>query len=380
MSHGACIEYLRDYVAIPSVNPMRRDDLSPEITGERRYAEHVRDQARRLGLDAELIGAGERRSVVVEATVAGARETVLIASHLDTVPVDAMEIPPFDPRIESGRLFGRGSCDTKAGMAAAVAALTDLLRDGRLGKNVILVGEADEECGSVGVVDLLERLGARRPDWAIATEPTEMRVVTHHKGIAQVHLVAHGVSVHSSDPSKGRSAIVGAAHAVLSLDALARRLAERRDPVLGPPTLSVGLISGGQAVNIVPARAAITLDRRVLPGETEQTISAEIAEAFARDGAEDVTLESCSIEKPALATATDHPSVRACLAALARVDAAPETAVAAFATDASLLAARGIPGVVLGPGAIAQAHTAREYVEIEQVELATRFFTALLAR
>lgn len=380
MPHGACIEHLRDYVAIPSVNPMRRDDLPAEIAGERRYAEHLLYQLRRLGLDAELIGAGERRSVVAEATVSDAAETVLIASHLDTVPVDAMEIPPFDPRIEDGRLYGRGSCDTKAGMAAAVAALEPLLRDGRLAKNVILVGEADEECGSVGVRDLLERLGTRRPDWALATEPTEMRVVTHHKGIAQVRIAAHGVSVHSSAPEKGRSAIVAAARAVLSLEALARRLAERCDPILGPPTLSVGLIWGGQAVNIVPARAAITLDRRILPGETEHTIAEEIGEALAHDGVEDVRLDSCTIEKPALATGRDHRSVRACLDALTRIGSAAETSIAAFATDASLLASRGIPGVVLGPGSIAQAHTAREYVAIEQVELATRFFSALLAR
>jgi acetylornithine deacetylase/succinyl-diaminopimelate desuccinylase-like protein len=377
---SASIRYLQDYVAIPSVNAMRRVDLPAEIVGERRYAEHLSSQLRRLGMDVAVIGDGERRSVVAEATVAGAKETVLIASHLDTVPVDAMEIPPFEPRIDCGRLYGRGSCDTKAGMAAAVAALEPLLAAGRLRCNVLLVGEADEECGSIGVRVLLEKLGARRPDWALATEPTEMRVVTHHKGIAQIRLAARGVACHSSDPGAGRSAIVDAARAVLSLEALSRQLAERRDPRLGSPTLSVGLISGGQAVNIVPDHASLTLDRRLIPGETERSIAEEIRAAFARDGVEDVTLESCSVEKPALATAADHPSVRACLAALARVGVAADVGTAAFATDASLLTEAGIPAIVLGPGSIAQAHTATEFVAIEQVELATRFFTALLER
>lgn len=377
---SAAIRYLQDYVAIPSVNAMRRPDLPAEIVGERRYAEHLSTQLGRLGLDVAVIGTGERRSVVAEATVAGATETVLIASHLDTVPVDAMEIPPFEPRIDGGRLYGRGSCDTKAGMAAAVAAIEPLLAAGRLRCNVILVGEADEECGSIGVRDLLEKLGTRRPDWAIATEPTEMRVVTHHKGIAQIRIAARGVACHSSDPSAGRSAILGAARAVLSLDALSRRLAERRDPLLGSPTLSVGLISGGQAANIVPDHASITVDRRLIPGETERSIAEEIGAAFEHDGVEDVSLERCSIEKPALAIADDHRSVRACLAALERVGLRGEVGTAAFATDASLLSDVGIPTVVLGPGSIAQAHTSTEYVAIDQVEVATRFFTALLAR
>ena len=188
------IELLREYVAIPSVNPMRRDDIPASITGERRYATHLREQLRRLGLDAELLGDGERASVIAEATARDARDTVLIASHLDTVPVDGMEIDPFDPRVEAGRLYGRGSCDTKAGMAAAVAALADVLERGTLRRNVILAGEADEECSSVGVRDVLARLGTKRPDWVLATEPTNLEVVTSHKGIALVRLVAHGVS------------------------------------------------------------------------------------------------------------------------------------------------------------------------------------------
>ncbi|MBM4245434.1 MAG: M20/M25/M40 family metallo-hydrolase [Deltaproteobacteria bacterium] len=148
MSTPDCIRFLREYVAIPSVNPMRRDDIPAALTGERRYAAHLREQLRGLGLDAGLLGEGERQSVIAEANAIGGRDTVLIASHLDTVPVDEMEIDPFDPRVEGDRLYGRGSCDTKAGMAAAVAALARVLARGTLRRNVILAGEADEECSS----------------------------------------------------------------------------------------------------------------------------------------------------------------------------------------------------------------------------------------
>jgi acetylornithine deacetylase len=377
MSQPACIQFLRDYVAIPSVNPMRRDDIPEAITGERRYASHLCEQLRRLGLDAELIGAGERASVVAEATAHGARDTVLIASHLDTVPVDGMEIDPFEPRIEAGRMYGRGSCDTKGGMAAAVAALARVLERGTLRRNVILAGEADEECSSIGVRDVLARLGTRRPDWVLATEPTELAVVTSHKGIALVRLVAHGLSCHSSEPRAGRNAIVALSRAVLALETLAEEIGGREHPRLGRPTLSVGVIGGGQAANIVPQRAWLLSDRRLLPGEGAETVQAEIAATLARHGVADVEIESCTVEKPPHEIAEDAPAVHTCQQALRELGLPIATTIAAFATDAGVFSEAGLPGVVFGPGSIAQAHTAREWIELEQLERATDFFVRL---
>jgi acetylornithine deacetylase len=372
------IRHLRDYVAIPSVNPMGRDDVPGEIAGERRYAEHLRAQLRRLGLDAELLGEGERRSVVAEARAAGAGETVLVASHLDTVPVDGMEIDPFDPRIAEGRLYGRGACDTKGGMAALVAALETLLPAGRLRRNLILVGEADEELGSRGARDVLRHLGSRPPDWVLATEPTELRVVTRHKGIALVRLVARGRAGHSSDPEAGRSAIVGLARAVLTLEELRAELAERKDARLGPPTLSVGLVGGGRAPNVVPDEAWLVMDRRLLPGEDAASVRAEIESALLERGLGDVRVERCQVEKGPLDTSEEHPAAAACRAALAAAGLPGGSAAVAFATDAGVFADEGWAGVVLGPGSVAQAHTAREWVELSQVEAMSAFFVRLL--
>jgi acetylornithine deacetylase len=377
MSLPACIQFLRDYVAIPSVNPMRRDDIPADVAGERRYASHLREQLRGLGLDAMLLGTGERLSVIAEASARGARDTVLIASHLDTVPVDGMEIDPFAPTIAGGRLYGRGSCDTKSGMAAAVAALAQVLARGTLRRNVVITGEADEECSSIGVRDVLERIGARRPDWVLATEPTELAVVTSHKGIALLRLVAHGVSCHSSEPRAGKNAIVPLARAVLALGALDEEIGRRAHPRLGRPTMSVGMVGGGQAANIVPQEAWLLSDRRMLPGEDEATIRAEVRDALARHDADEVTIESCTIEKPAFETSEDAPAVRRCQRALAALALPTATDIAAFATDAGLFSEAGLPGVVFGPGAIAQAHTAREWVALDQVERATAFFVEL---
>ena len=372
------IRHLRDFVAIPSVNPMGTDAVPAEFVGERRYAEHVAERLRRIGLDTALVGTGDRISVVAEARGRDATETVLIASHLDTVPVEAMEIDPFDPRIEAGRLYGRGSCDTKSGMASALAAIESLTERGGLRRNVILVGEADEEAKSIGVDDVLAHLGTRKPDWALATEPTGLGLVTHHKGVGRADLRATGIACHSSDPGLGRNAIVDISRAVLALEHLGARLAEKSDPLLGPGTLSVGLIGGGQAANIVPPDAWLHLDRRLLPGEDLVTMRAEIEEALARADVDNVRITNLSVEKPALGTAADSASVRACSKALAAIGRDASPGIAAFGTDAGLFSARGIDSVVFGPGQIAQAHTAAEFVEVAQVEAATKFFEHLL--
>ena len=371
-----CVRYLRDYVAIPSVNPMRRSDLDPALTGERRYAEHLHEQLRALGLDAVRVGSADRPSVIGFASAAGATQTILVASHLDTVPVDGMEIAPFDPRIADGRVFGRGSCDTKAGMAAAVAALERVLASGTLARNVLLVGEADEELESQGIRDVLDHLD-RRPDWLLATEPTGLRAVTRHKGVCQARIVATGSAAHASDPARGSNAIVALARAVLALEDLRAELAKRSDERLGAATLSCGVIAGGSAPNVVPAEATLMLDRRLLPGEDERSVRAELESLFRARGLEQVRIDWCRAEKPPLLTSDDHPAARSLCSALRSAGRPDAPAVAAFGTDAGIAAGLGIPSVVFGPGDIVQAHTSAEFVEIAQVEAAVEVLVSI---
>lgn len=386
MEPSGAVRLLREFVAIPSVNPMGRDDLPDAIVGEARYAEAARAELARIGLDAVVVGTGARKSVVAEACVPGARETLIVASHLDTVPVDGMEIPPFDPVLADGRVYGRGACDTKAGLATLLAALGPVLAHGTLRRNLIVVGEADEERGSIGVHDVLAALGARVPSpetgFVIATEPTGLRVVTHHKGIAISRVEAHGLACHSSDPGAGRNAIVAAARAALALDGLNQQLAARRDPRLGAGSVNVGLVGGGHAPNVVPDAAWVVCDRRLLPGEGAESVRAEIMHVLREAGLEgSVSLASLEIGKPALGTDPAHPGVRLCQAALTDLRLDPTLTSVAFATDAGVFAeARGLPGVVLGPGSIAQAHTAREWVAVDQVDAMVDLFRRILER
>jgi acetylornithine deacetylase len=377
MAHSVAVGYLRDYVATPSVNPSGRTDIDPSWVGEERYAELVRQQLRKLRVDSVLVGSGNRKSVVGEVRASGTAETLLVASHLDTVPVDNMRIDPFDPVIRDGRLMGRGSCDTKAGMAALMAALGRVLEKGTLARHLVIVGEADEESsGSLGVSDVLAHLGGSHVDFAIATEPTELRMVNAHKGIALGRVEAHGRACHSSEPRRGENAIVALAHAIGRLEQLGVELEGRVHEGLGCGTLSVGVIGGGHAPNIVPDRAWLLMDRRTLPGETSEALRAEIERALA--GLANVKLADLRMGKDPLYTAPTHPAAVACHRALERAGCNPDPRSVAFATDAGLFARRGIPSLVLGPGSITQAHTDAEYVEIDQLEQMVGVFENLL--
>ncbi len=380
MSRSAATENLRDYVAIPSVNPMGREDIDGAITGETRYAEHLKGQLGQLGVDAELLGAGERKSVVAHVQASGSdADTVVVASHLDTVPVDGMTIDPFAPRIEGERLYGRGSCDTKGGMAALVAALSRVLERGKLRRNLILVGESDEEAGSLGIQDVIAHLAGRRPDWAIATEPTGMRLVTHHKGCVTARIDARGRSVHGSDPDAGDNAIETMALAVLAVRQENERLRAHPDPRLGAATISVGLAGGGKGVNVVPDQAWLSADRRTIPGEDEGSVRAQLERALVEAGlAERTELTECYCNKDPLSTPDDDPGVMRVRQALRDVGLDDSPTGVAFGTDAGPLSLAGIPSVVLGPGDIAQAHTKDEWIELRQLEEMTEFFVRLL--
>jgi acetylornithine deacetylase/succinyl-diaminopimelate desuccinylase-like protein len=375
----ASIRHLREMVAIPSVNPMNREDLPDEIVGEHNLAEHIATTLRSIGLDSSLIGRNGRTSVVAEAHAHRDAETVLIASHLDTVPVDGMEIPPFDPAIENDQLFGRGSCDTKAGMAALLAALAPVLETGRLKRNIIIVGEADEELGSIGVADVLAHLGARRPDWVLATEPTDLRLIQAHKGVVHARLCARGRACHSSEPGRGKNAIVILARAILAIEKSATVLTTRPHPQLGAATLSIGVVQGGQAPNIVPDEARFWVDRRTLPHETIDSVRAELEAALAAaELVGEVFVESCQEEKPPLGPEPCSPAIAATAAALSALNLPAEPTEVAFGTDAGVFARAGIPGIVMGPGSIQMAHTSRESVPIPQVETMVRVFEELL--
>lgn len=264
------LSLLKDLIAIPSVNPMGRNVTGPEYY-EGRLTAYLQQHLSALGVPYEVIETVPgRANVLARLESPGATKTILLDAHQDTVPVDGMTIDPFDPVEKDGRIYGRGSCDVKGGLAAMLAAFTRLATERPAGlPHVVLSCTCDEEATSLGINHLVgswtgskaaSRLCPRRPDMAIVAEPTELNIVVAHRGATRWRLQTTGRACHSSRPSEGINAIYRMAKVVKCLEEFADWLPGSRPahPLCGPATLSVGLISGGSSVNVVPDSCAIS--------------------------------------------------------------------------------------------------------------------------
>lgn len=363
---------LRDLVALPSVNPMGRPLQGPELF-EHRVSAYLEEFFRGLGVSHERQPVAPLRDNVVARTdFPGARRTVLFEVHQDTVPTDHMKIDPFGAKIENGRLYGRGACDVKGGMAAMLAAFARLVREKPAdAANVILACTVDEEHTFTGVTRLVENnLSA---DMAVVAEPTCLKIVHAHKGVIRWHIDTAGRSCHSSSPEQGINAIYRMGKVLAGIERYAGKLrASRSDPLLGPPTLSVGRIEGGTSVNTVPDRCRIEIDRRVIPGEDREAAPGDL-NAFLKSAADvGVPFETSApwLRCPALSPTNSAELVTRLGAAINRVRGRHEVGPVPYGTDASSIAEAGIPAVVFGPGDIAQAHTCDEWIALDEVEAA----------
>lgn len=369
-------QLLADLVAIPSVNPMGRAVSGPEYY-EGRIGAFLEEWFRAAGIPVVRQQAAPGRSnllVRYDAPAPSAR-TILFDVHQDTVPVDGMIIPPFEPRVEGGRLYGRGACDVKAGMAAMLLAFRRLWveRPSR-SASVVLACTVDEEYTHIGS-DLLAET-QKGIDLAVVAEPTKLDLVPWHKGSVRWKVRTRGVACHSSTPQLGSNAIYRMAEVVSAMAEHAVDLSHAAPhPRLGTPTMSVGRIEGGQSVNIVPDACEIEIDRRLVPGEDPDAAVDRVRRFVAsRCGLEGVTFDEPWGRMPALETPIGpwlEPFSRAVAEATGRT---PGLVGVPYGTDAGPLGEAGIPAVVFGPGDIAQAHTKDEWVELEQVALATEAY------
>ncbi len=186
---------------------------------------------------------------------------------MDTVSVAGMDIDPWDPQIREGKLYGRGACDTKAGLAAMMHAVADLARDGLVpNSEVWLAATIDEEYSYRGVAALCQP--SFTADAAIVAEPTELRPVIASKGLVRWKIETIGKAAHSAKPHLGINAIEHMSRIIQAIEQDTQALASKQHPLLGPATCNVGVIRGGVQINFVPDRCEIEIDRRLLPGET----------------------------------------------------------------------------------------------------------------
>lgn len=369
---GVITRLLEELVSIESVN----STLVPGACGEQRAAEHISDFLRARGVAAELEEAAPGRSnVVARIGPSSAKPALLLVAHMDTVGAGDMP-DPFTPHIRDGKMYGRGALDIKSGVAAMCSAAAAIVQAANhqglpLARPFMIAAVVDEECDSLGTQALLRR--GYTADCAVVLEPTDLRLVTAHKGYAWFEIVTHGRAAHGSLPSEGRDAIRMMGRVLGALDELEKRLVTRASHQrLGHASLHASLIAGGQELSSYPAECRLKLERRMLPGESEASAEAELRAVLAQLGKQDsefrATLNSDLGSRPAYEVEEDSSLVRRAGAAIGRVCGACELAGMSAWTDTALLAAAGIPGVVFGPTGRG-LHGAAEYVEIESVEM-----------
>ncbi len=362
---------LQEVVAIPSVNP----DLPGGTEGERGMVEYLTRFFAAAGIACERWEALPGRPNLV-ATLPGRdpSRAVLFECHMDTATAEGMTIEPFQPALRDGKVFGRGSADTKAGGVAMLHAMLRIVRSGEPPPiSVMYAGVVDEEYRMRGAAALADSLAARgtRIVGAVVAEPTELRIVRAHKGVVRAVVEVRGTAAHSSKPHLGVNAIGAAARLITAFDEeVAGGFAGRDDGVTGAPTHNIGTIQGGLQVNFVPARCRFELDRRVLPGEDFGSVLEPYRGIAARVAAEhpgsavDIT-EDLAIEP--METPADAAIVVRAGAAVRATTGRASVGGEPYGTDAAKLSAAGIPAIVLGPGSIDQAHAAVEWVDCDQV-------------
>jgi acetylornithine deacetylase len=372
------VRTLADLVGINSVNPAYAQGRP-----EAEIQAYVLDFFRQNGIPAceQPVMAG-RANVIGKLPGRAPGKRIVFEAHSDTAGIEGMTVAPFTAEVRDGRLYGRGACDTKAGLAAMLHAIADLRHSGTAPEAEIwVVAAIDEEHSYRGVVRLLEGLQA---DAAVVSEPTEMRLVVASKGCLRWRTVVCGKAAHSSKPHLGVSAIFGMARVLARLEADAGRLRAMSHPLVGSPTLSVGTIAGGSQVNIVPASCTIEIDRRLIPGEDPPQVFADyrqlIAELREQHPDLDVSLQPPDLEDWPLQTEIKSTLAEIGREVLRRHGLNGDPAGVDFGSDASKFAQAGVPSVILGPGSIDQAHTADEFVNLEELEKAFLVYRDLMSK
>ena len=362
-SINSVVELCQALVQIPSENPSG----SPGSRGEEPIARFVGEFLGQTGarVEYEEIEPGRPNVYGVWPAPLGATQRILFAPHLDTVTVEGMTVDPFQGSCRDGKLYGRGSCDTKGSIAAMLWALKSVDLS-KLSVAVSFAGLMDEEFEQRGANACAVR---KMADFVIAGEPTNLNVVHIHKGTAWIKIETSGKAAHASVPENGVNAIDRMTEALAILrDRFLEICPVQPHPILGRPTLSTGRISGGSKINVIPDHCYAEIDIRILPGQ--ESIMTGITD-FLKSQRSPAIVTPIKISPP-LFTAPDNPFITRLL------QLGSSLTGASWFCDAAIFAHEGVPAIAIGPGSIAQAHTADEFIEIAELERGATLFTNYL--
>ncbi|GAC1628742.1 MAG: ArgE/DapE family deacylase [Chloroflexota bacterium] len=361
----------RDLVRFRSVNPP--GDEQP-------VAEFLAARMKDLGMESELQIIDDGRANVVGRLKGSGDGHLVFTGHLDVVPPGGQEWrhPPFDADMVDGRIYGRGSCDMKGGVAAIVAAASALIVAGfRPRADFIVAATAGEEAGMIGAQAMVERASLRGSRYLVVAEPSDLDVFVAEKGVLWLTIRALGKTAHGSMPWLGVNAVSFMSRLIARLEEYPFTYDESE--LLGKPSLSVNVISGGNKTNVVPDVCEIEVDMRTVPSQNNQQVvdaARDLAEDMARDFHPDLRIEiEIGQDKQSLETDRGEHLVGTMIQAVTDVRGAPRVGGVTYGTDAAALGPGfNIPMVICGPGAQGMAHQPDEYVEVEQLVQAAEIY------
>ena len=367
-----CRTFLSDLIAIDTSNPPGN---------ERAAARYVAEELSRHGIDCELQPVGEQRANVLSEPV-GKGPAVLLSGHLDVVPCgEGWHTDPFTAVRRDGRVYGRGACDMKGGVAAMMAAAIKAKREG----NAVpfrLAFVADEEIYGLGTRTLLEKLPASAIRYCILGEPTAGELHIAHRGAIRFHIRVYGRSCHAGNPEAGVNALEITGRVMDAVRAVNADLRALPHATLPPASMCCTMIRAGTKDNVVPDVCETTVDCRPVPGDTAEAFEKAIRDRIGALGGlgEGARLEMTPyINMPPGGVPEDSEIVRWACERFARVfGREPKIAGFPACCDLAYFTNANIPAVLYGPGSIAQAHTADEFVPVRQLEEALAFYRECL--
>ena len=369
------VELLEAIVRIDSANP----GLAGDGPGESELAAFVAGWAEAAGLRVEVLEpTSGRPSVLVRGGRGEGGRRLLLCGHLDTVGHAGMR-EPLVPRVEGDRLYARGAYDMKAGVAAALVACRDAAAAGLAGE-IVVAAVADEEHASLGIQQVLRHLAGTPIDAAIVGEPTELAIGTAHRGFVWTEVTVTGVAAHGSRPHLGVDAILKAGPVLVAFADLDRDLAGRPHAFLGAGNLHGSLIQGGTEESTIPDRCVLTVERRTLPGETLDTVEAEVDALLDRCRRTDPDLSvsaRTTLAREPFETPADAQIVKVLQDASRQVTGhtAPVAPLSYWA-DSAFTSAAGIPTVLYGPEGDG-AHADIEWVSLDATRTCAGVLLAL---
>jgi len=358
-------------VRIPSENPPGN---------EREIADFLASKLRELGLKVSKYDFKPGRPSVVGHVDLGKGRSLMFDGHLDTVPagnIDRWSIEPFSGEIIDGKLYGRGAADMKSSIAAWISATEAILNtDARLNGKLLTCLVSDEEVSGFGTEDLLSK--GYLADMAVVGEPTALTLQTAHKGAVRWRLSTFGRAAHISSPREGVNAIQKMVKVCRELDRYSGQLMKKRHKLVGPPTIAIGTIKGGEKDNIIPDYCEATIDRRLIPQENAEEAESELIELLEsikrkdrdfRYKLERYVLLQASETKP------DAEIVEIFRRAIKKVTRTkPKTLGFEATCEMVHLVRRGVPTVIFGAGRLSQAHKIDEHVDVKEIVAAAEIY------